>query len=475
MNILAIVIPYSNRHISDYSMLSFPLGLAYVIGAIHKHFTEANIYVADFFVNRIIQKEDILRKLKHIRNLITPDYIIYGGMITRFSYIKILSRLLKDTFPQSKQILGGSAAGSGYKYFLKEEIINYIAIGEGENAIVDILNGNVNNNQSVIDKDNIREPKKQIIQDIDTLPIPSYSDFMVREYVENKYRYTGWKFMPMIASRGCPFSCDFCYPNFGNILRNRNVESVIEEMEYLKLNYHIDSVYFWDEVQFLNKAWMEKFCAKLIDKKVSLKWSCVSRVSLFQKKDIPLLKLAKKAGCLRITIGIESGNQQILDRMNKQTNVKKIEDTIKIIREAGIKATGSILAGYPGENQETIQDSIDFANRNLLKTSFYCLIPLPGSKIYDHCISNQIIKDEYEYLEHVSQAGGDASNIVINLTEMDDTTYEKQIERANHLINKTRLKDILKYYGFFKGFAELLKSYFSSIYLKIKGQMFETP
>jgi len=98
--------------------------------------------------------------------------------------------------------------------------------------------------------------------------------------------------------------------------------------------------------------------------------------------------------------------------------------SLKIIREAGINVTGSILAGFPGENQGTIQDSIDFANRNLLKTSFYCLIPLPGSKIYDYYISNQIIKDEYEYLECVSQAGGDASNIVINLIEMDAATYK---------------------------------------------------
>ena len=456
-------------------MLNFPLGFAYVIGELRQQLPEANIYIKDFSIDSIIDEHEIKEILLDINKRFKPDYIIYGAMITRFTYIRILSRLLKNIFPQSRQVLGGSAAGSGYNYFLRDGVIDYFVIGEGEIAIVDILKGNYKNNLSVVVKENKRDSERQIIRDIDSLSFPSYKDFMIKEYVKSHYHFTGWNSMPMIASRGCPYSCNFCYSNFGDVVRNRNVDLVIEEMELLRSDYNIDSIYFCDEIQFLNKQWMEKFCLKLIDKEIDLKWSCVSRASLFQEKDMSLLRLAKRAGCLRITIGIESGNQGILDRMNKRNSVYQIEYSIRMIRNAGIKVTGSILAGYVGENEETIQDSIDFANRNLLKTSFYCLIPLPGSEIYRHCLKNELIKNEVAYLEKVSLLGGDASHIVINLTDMDDITYEYQIKRANALVANIKLRDILNYYGVIKGLLVHLKLYYLFIKLKTTKRMFETP
>ena len=475
MNVLAIVIPHSDRHTGDYTVLNFPLGLAYIIGVLRQQLPEANIYIKDFSIGTIIEEHEMKGKLLDINKRFKPDYIMYDAMITQFTYIKILSRLLKDIFPKSRQVLGGSAAGSGYNYFLRDGVIDYFIIGEGEIAIVDILKGNYRNNSSVVVKENKKDPERQIVNDLDSLPFPSYKDFMIEEYVKGNYDYTGWRYMPMITQRGCPYSCNFCYSNFGKVVRNRDVDLVIEEMALLKSDHNIDSIYFWDEVQFLNKGWMEKFCLKLIDKKIDLKWTCSSRASLLQEKDMSLLRLAKRAGCLRITIGIESGNQGVLDRINKRNSVDQIENALRRIRNAGIKASGSMLVGYVGENEETIQDSIDFANRNLLKTSFYCLIPLPGSEIYRHCLKNELIKNEVAYLEKVSLLGGDASHIGINLTDMDDITYEYQIKRANALVANIKLRDILNYYGVIKGLLVHLKLYYLFIKLKTTKRMFETP
>lgn len=475
MNILVITIPHSVRHSGDYTMFEFPLGMAYVLASLRKKIKGANVLVSDFIVEHVVSEDAMKEKLRSIKCNFNPDYVLYGAMITRFSYIRTLSFLIKDMFPYAKQVLGGSAAGSGYKFFIDDRIIDYIVVGEGEDAIVDILSGNWPNNKSIITPASGLMPVRQAIENIDAIPMPSYKDFDVGKYIDNNHYNTGWRYMPMIASRGCPFACTFCYPNFGSTLRLREESQVISEMAYLGKDYSVEAVCFWDEIQFLNKGWMENFCRKLIDTKINMKWVCASRASLFQEKDIPLLRLAKKAGCLRIAIGIESGNQDILDKMNKNTKVKQIEDAIRIIRKAGIKATGSILAGYPGETSETLRDTVKFVNGNLLKTSFYCLIPLPGSKIYDDCVSNNWIKNERAYLENVSGQGGDASHIVINLTDMDDQTYRNEIGKANESVKEIKLKNMIEYYGLGMGLVNYVINLYKTFYMKKLGRKFETP
>lgn len=475
MNILAIVVPHNERHTDDYSMLNFPLGLAYVVAAIRKRRPEVNVKVMDFACAGILSQDAVRDELKRAAGDFSPDYVIYGGMITRFSYLSALGKVLKEIFPGAKQVMGGSAAGSGYKFFLKDNIVDYFVSGEGEEAVIGVIEGNPAAYKNIFAKNSGAPAQAQIIPDIDSLAFPSYRDFEVERYIASNRRYTGWRFMPMIASRGCPFSCGFCYPNFGNTVRIRNENSVVEEMALLKSEYRVDSVCFWDEVQFLDKAWMERFCRQLFRRQPGLKWSCVSRVSLLDNRDIPLLRLAKKAGCLRIAVGIESGNQDMLDRMNKQNSISRIESAIRCIRDAGIKATGTMLAGYPGETPETIRDSVNFANRNLLKTSFYCLIPLPGSKIYADCLREGSIVDEYKYLQQVSSSKGDASNILINLTKMNDAEYRKEVESANKSVSGISARRVFQYYGLWRGLFEYLRSLCVWVNLKLKGRMFETP
>ncbi|MDD5108763.1 MAG: radical SAM protein [Candidatus Omnitrophica bacterium] len=474
MKILAIIIPHSDRHSGDYSMLNFPIGMAYVIASVREKIKGASIVVSDFSVDHIVSEESIKDRLRSVSIDFKPDYVIYGSMITRFSYIKSLSRIIKEIFPSAKQVLGGSAAGSGYKFFLDDGIIDFLVAGEGEEAMVDILSDNWQNNPSIIGPGGRIVPEKRAIKDINSLPMPSYKDFNVKAYIDNNFLNTGWRYMPIITSRGCPFACNFCYPNFGNVVRLRSEDMVIDEIKYLNKNYGIEAVYFWDEIQFLNKEWVESFCRKLLDKKINIKWVCAGRASLLQKNDLSLLRLAKKAGCLRISIGIESGNQGILDMMNKNTKVKQIEDSIRIIRAAGIKATGTILAGYLGETRETLHDTIKFANRNLLKTAFCCLIPLPGSKIYDYCISKNLIKDEYAYLKKVSLEGGDASHIVFNLTKMDDQAYIREIGIANEKVGRIRLKSIFDYYGLGMGLIKYFDNLRRAILMRVQGRRFET-
>lgn len=151
-------------------------------------------------------------------------------------------------------------------------------------------------------------------------------------------------------------------------------------------------------------------------------------------------------------------------------------DALRRLRKAGIKATGSMLLGTPGENKNTVQSSIDFANNNLLETSFYNLIPLPGAEVYErHCKSKKLIPDEKQYLYKVSSSGGDASNIIMNLTEMDDATYISETARANKSVKKFGLVNAVRYYGLLDGVIYTLNRKLSAIRRKRTGRTFDTP
>lgn len=480
MKILIPLIPHSNRHdkgmSKGFSSANFPLGVAYVVAAIRKKFPEVQIRILPFDLQQIDTKEEVQHELTIVAREFAPDFVMFGGMITRYNYIVTLSRVVRELFPDAVQILGGGASTWGYSLFIDEAPIDFLTLGEAEETIISILTGNYKNRAGVLllaEKEFFVE--KQIVSNLDAMPIPSHADFLVSEYLDIQKRLTGWKTMPIVASRGCLFHCNFCSPS-SNILRVRNVDNVIEEMKILKSNYGVDSIYFWDELQFARKPWFEELCRQMIAEKLNLNWVFVTRATLVREKDIPLLKFAREAGCVRVAVGIESGSDQILKTMNKKTSVQEMADALRRVRKAGIKATGSMLLGTPGENKNTVQSSIDFANENLLETSFYNLIPLPGANVYEHyCKSNKLIPDEKIYIYKVSSSGGDASNIIINLTEMDDATYISETARANNSVKKFGLESAVKYYGLIDGTTYMLNKKLLAIKRKLSGRIFDTP
>lgn len=480
MKILIPLIPHSDRHdkgmSKGFSSANFPLGAAYVVAAIRKKFPEVEIRVAPFDLLQVDTEEEITRELGLIAKEFAPDFVMFGGMITRYHYIVTLSRIVRKLFPDAVQILGGGAATWGHYLFVDEAPIDFLTLGEAEETIISILTGSHENVPGIIHlarKYSFTE--KQIVSDLDAIPIPSHADFLVAEYLDIQKRLTGWRTMPIVASRGCPFLCHFCSPST-NRLRVRSVGNVIEEMRFLKSNYGADSIYFWDELQFARKPWFEDLCRQMISEKLNLKWIFVTRATLVREKDIPLLKFAREAGCVRVAVGIESGSEAMLKTMNKNTSVQEMADALRRVRKAGIKASGSMLLATPGENINTIQSSIDFANKNLLETSFYNLIPLPGAEVYErHCRNKKLIPDEKQYIYKVSSSGGDASNIIMNLTEMDDVTYIAEIARANKSVKKFGLGNAIRYYGLYDGLIYTLNKKLSAIRRRLDGRIFDTP
>ena len=146
MNILIPLIPHSSRHEKGMSQaftnINFPTGVAYVVAAIENKFPEANIKVLPFDINLVDTGPEMRQALEDISKEFLPDFIMYGGMITRYNYLIELSKTAQSIFSNAVQILGGSAATWGHGLFENEAPIDFLTVGEAEETIISILSGN---------------------------------------------------------------------------------------------------------------------------------------------------------------------------------------------------------------------------------------------------------------------------------------------------------------------------------------------
>jgi radical SAM superfamily enzyme YgiQ (UPF0313 family) len=197
-------------------------------------------------------------------------------------------------------------------------------------------------------------------------------------------------------------------------------------INFIVNKYRIKEISFEDDTFTCNHTRLKKLCHFLVSSKLKISWSCSARVNTVNNE---LLKLMRQAGCWQISYGIESGNQQILDSVKKNVTLDQIKTAVKATHQAGILAKGFFIIGFPGENQQTLQDTA-----HLLKTlplsdiSLFKLTPFPGTQIYNS------IKNH-----------GKNKNLAWQHMNLLDTTYiPVQLNKAQ--LNEFQNKQILKFY-----------------------------
>src|SRR3989338_4003595 len=147
----------------------------------------------------------------------------------------------------------------------------------------------------------------------------------------------------LITSRGCPYQCTYCTKSVsGQNYRAQSAERVVREVEYLIRQYQVKQIHFYDDDFTLNVKRAEAICDLLIQKKIKILWSCVTRADLVTER---LLSKMRQAGCWLIAYGVESGNQNILNHIKKGYRLEKIKEAFKLTKRAGIRVLGYFMAG----------------------------------------------------------------------------------------------------------------------------------
>jgi len=421
-----------------------PLGLAYIAAVLKKNNFEVKILEANALDLDHSQIE------KEIENY-SPDVV---GITSTTSLIEEAHELAMLCKKEIKVIIGGIHASSMPQETLEKfERFDYLVRGEGEFAMLEFVRGeNISKIKGLSYRKNgkiIHNTERELNDKLDELPFPA------RELLPmNKYFSAGSKQKPsdyILSSRGCPYQCLFCADHLvhGRRFRFRSPENIIAEVEEIYKNGARD----WDFVDdnftlFIERV--EKFCDLMIEKGLNKKmsWRCSNGIRV-DRINPELLRKMKNAGCYMVSLGIESGNEEILKKMKKSIDLEKVRTAVKWCKEAGIETRGLFMFGNFGEDEKTMQDTINFAKSLDLDTAtFHITIPFPNTDYW------KIIKEEGEiypksYRDYIAYGNVIFKHGNLNekmLLEMQKKAYREFYFRPKIFIKALKnIKDIEKF------------------------------
>ena len=344
-----------------------------------------------------LERDEVLQQVEELQPKIVGIYCMITMQDEAFSLAEDLrgkGRLL---------VVGGPYPSGEQEPFLDK--FDLVAVGEGEDTIVDIVRhleaGDFESVKGLVfkraDGEVVRTAPRVVTRDTTHLPLPYRGDLPNREYIDYWRRHWDDATTPLMASRGCPFRCEFCHkPVFGDLFRGRPIESVVEEMhEIAELGY--DHIWMSDDLFTLSYKRTMELCQAIEDAKLPLTWECLSRVT---HVDYELFAQMRKAGCKRIFFGIESGDEGVLKQMSKGITPAQSRAAVEACVKAGIKAAGFFMVGYLGETNESLTKSINFSSELPLDyVSYTIAYPLPGTKFYSK-VKERRQDGEWHYIRH---------------------------------------------------------------------------
>lgn len=228
----------------------------------------------------------------------------------------------------------------------------------------------------------IRTPRRPLMKNLDALPFPARDLIDLEVYRDAWQKAHGFFSLNLVASRGCPYRCNWCAkPIYGDSFHLRSAQSVAEEMSVLKHDCGADHLWFADDIFGLRARWVQELAECVEQHQAALPFKMQSRVDLMKQETVRALK---RSGCVETWMGVESGSQKILDSMEKGTRVEQIVKARQNLGQSGIRACYFLQFGYPGEEWADIQRTIQLVHETQpddigVSVSY----PLPGTRFYE--------------------------------------------------------------------------------------------
>ncbi len=276
--------------------------------------------------------------------------------------------------------------------------------------------------------DIIHNINRPYIKNLDDLPFVS-SVYKRHLKIENYfYSITKHPQITIMTSRGCPHQCSFCvYPQtiHGHIYRRRSVPNVIEEFKFIKREFpQVKEIFIEDDTFTLDKKYCAEFSEKIISEGINIPWTANSRVDVKEET----LRRLKDANCRLLCIGIESGDQTILDNIRKGIKLEQITEFVENAKRIGILVHACFMVGNPGETKETLKKTLDFAKELKPDTvQFFPLMVYPGTEAYEWAKENGYLQTQ-DYSKWITEEG--LHNCVISTPELSSDDLVKFCDEA---------------------------------------------
>ncbi len=388
----SLIFPRFNKNLKEFDP---PLGVAYIASFLREKGKAVKIFDGTF-----LSEEEVIEGLKKY----IPDLIgitVHSMTVENdFAFAEKIKKILPDV----KIIFGGPHPTIMPEHCLDNDSVDIVVIGEGENTMFDLSNNpdNLERVDGIYYKENGKITKnkpREFIKHLDSLPFPS------RDLLDIRYFRSGATIM---CSRGCLFNCAFCQPTLRKIfgpLRLRSPKNIVGEIVYLIKKYKTKLILLHDDTFTANKKWAMEVCDEIIAKKLEFKWICKGRINTV---DIELLQKLKEAGCTDIEFVVESGSEQIRNKiLNKNISNDHIINVFKMCYDAGIKPTAFIMIGSPFETKETLNDTVELLKKiKPAHTVVSITTPMPGTFLYDMCKENDLINaksmSEFDFVRNIT-------------------------------------------------------------------------
>ena len=323
----------------------------------------------------------VWRQLAQALEAFQPEVVGITTMTIQYASALQTARVVKEWNRDCTVILGGPHASVMPRLMIDWPHTDLVVKGEGEDAFLEILKRlrshgrDVETIPGVITKNNAGgvDAPPQEIDRLDDLPFPDRSALMKPE------SYSPEDMGLILTSRGCPYHCSYC-SNFTRKTRFRSVENVLAEVCEVQKAFGTRQFMFKDDSFTLRRERIANFCTQIVEKRIDMLWECTTRLDLL---DEGLMGLMKRAGCNRVGVGIESGDDEMLKTYNKRLTKQQIREGVRVLQHSSIFWTGYFMMALPMETQEQILRTLEFMTE--LRPSYAAIgvyKPYPGTRLF---------------------------------------------------------------------------------------------
>ena len=410
-----IVVPRIVNTVGDW--YQFPLGIAYISSSL----SQAGFKVIPLNLNN--EAGSVYDIMSHAISRQDIDVVMTGGLTGQYGAIRHVVEVTKKIKPTAVTIIGGGIVTSAPEHAMQAlEFGDFGVIGEGEIIICELCAALERKRSGedvpglVYKKGNsfLRSSGKPAPVDLAKIPIPDYKGFGMEQLLRSVPNIIGmseYNTLPIITSRSCPFRCTFCFHTSGQKYRQRSLDDVFAEIDYLVREFGVRYLSIQDELFGYDMDWVKSFCQRI--KPYGIKWLANFRVSDVTRE---LVSMVKESNCAVMAFGVESADNTVLKSMRKGITIEQTERALQLAYDAGMAIQGVLIFGDVAETMETAKTSIRWWKEHIhYELELSAIITYPGTALYRDAISRGIITDPVQYIKNGCP--------LVRLSAMSDQEY----------------------------------------------------
>lgn len=377
--------------------------------------------------NLFDETDKVLKKIDSVN----PDLVAFSPLTSTYQWSLKVAKKIKCKNPEIKTVFGGVHVSAVPDLIIKEEAIDFVVIGEGEKALVEIVKFIKSKEEKKKEIPNtlyktkrgftVKGPLIDFCKDLDS--IPDYDQEIWNNYLNISGLYT------TTIARGCPNKCSYCFNNFYSkipknnqgYLRFRSVDNVINELKKVKNKYNVKYIDFVDDSFTASKKWLEGFL-RTYRKEIELPFQCLVNSKFINKEIIDILE---RSGCKWVQMGVQSADSEYKkNSLNRHETKKEVISALKLLKKSSIKIKVDHMLGLPDEPMEAQKDALKlYKEYTPERIQVFWTTYLPGTEMLkNEYEKGRVSKEELKKIRMGKKSGSHRS---INKNSSDERMYKK--------------------------------------------------